>query len=341
YYAAGIEAVDLVRALGRDEAIDFDAQGDGEYAVAHSPRAAAGLAEQARARSRALGVPCRALSRDEFAERGYAGPACFGAVYYPVGFGLNPLKFVRGLARAAVRKGAVIHGGTPVLGWEKAGAGHRLATPGGTLSAKRVVIATNGYTRDGLHPGMDGVLLPAISNIIVTRPLTLDERAAHRWTTENPIWDSRHLFYYYRMLKDGRFLLGARGNTTARPEDEVAMRARLTADLGRIWPAWRAVPITHSWRGFVCLSRALAPNIGVMTDDSSVAYAVGYHGSGVAWANWSGRAAARLIAGNARPGDLLPAVVGQPLSRFPLAAFRVWYLRAAYAVYAVKDRLGL
>ncbi len=341
YFAAGVEAVDLVRALGRDEAIDFDAQGDGEYAVAHSPRAAAGLADHAAAKSLMLGLPCRALTREEFAERGYAGPECFGAIHYPVGFGLHPLKLVRGLSRAALARGAVIHGATPVLGWESAGGEHRLATPGGTLRARRVIIATNGFTRDGLHPGMDGVLLPALSNIVVTRPLSADERAAHRWTTENPVWDSRHLFYYYRMLKDGRFLLGARGNTTVRAGDEAVTRDRLTADLGRIWPAWRDVPITHAWRGFVCLSRALAPNIGVMADDSSVAYAVGYHGSGVAWANWSGRAVARLIAGNARAEEVLPAVVGQPLRRFPLAALRVWYLRAAYAAYAVKDRLGL
>jgi glycine/D-amino acid oxidase-like deaminating enzyme len=111
--------------------------------------------------------------------------------------------------------------------------------------------------------------------------------------------------------------------------------------LYRIWPGWRDVPISHAWRGFVCLSRALAPNIGLMADDPTVAYAVGYHGSGVAWANWSGRAAARLLAGNARPSDLVPAVVGQPLKRFPLAALRVWYLRAAYAKYGLQDRLGL
>lgn len=341
YFQTGIAAVELVQALGRDEGIDFDAQGDGEYAVAHSARAAEELDAYAATMTRVFGLPCQALSREAFAERGYRGPECFGAMHQPVGFGLHPLKFVRGLARVALRRGAKIYGETPVIKWEKGNSSHRIITRGGTLTAKRVIIATNGFTQDGLHKGMDGVLLPAISNIITTRPLTAEERSAHAWTTANPIWDSRHLFYYYRMLRDGRFLIGARGNTTARPEDEIAMRARLTADLYRIWPGWRDVPISHYWRGFVCLSHALAPNVGVLDDDPSVAYAVGYHGSGVAWANWSGRAAARLLADNARPAEAVPAVVGQPLRRFPLAALRVWYLRAAYAAYAVKDRLGL
>ncbi|MEX2647504.1 MAG: FAD-dependent oxidoreductase [Alphaproteobacteria bacterium] len=340
YFQTGREAVDLVRALGDEEKIDFDARGDGEFAVAHSPRAATHLADYAAAMSRVYDLPCQALSREAFAERGYRGPECFGAMFQPVGFGLHPLKLARGLARAAMRRGAVIHGETPVIHWEKTGAEHRLVTPGSTLRAKRVIVGTNGYTRDGLHPGLDGVLLPALSNIVVTRPLTADERAAHGWATDNPIWDNRHLFYYFRMLPDGRFLIGARGNTTARPADEARMQARLAADLGRLWPAWREVPITHSWRGFVCLSRSLAPNVGVMDDDPTVAYAVGYHGSGVAWANWSGRAVARLLVGNARVSELLPAVLRQPLKRFPFPAFRVWYLRAAYAMYGIKDRLG-
>jgi glycine/D-amino acid oxidase-like deaminating enzyme len=339
YYQTGREAVDLVRSLSAEEGIDFEAVGDGEYAVAPTMRAAGHLADYAATMSRVFGLRCEALSRAAFAERGFTGPECFGAMYQPVGFGLHPLKFARGLARAALRRGASIHGETPVLRWEKSSSEHRLATPGGTLRAKRVIIGTNGFTRDGLNRALDGVLLPALSSIVTTRPLSAEERARHGWRTDNPIWDNRHLFHYFRMLPDGRFLIGARGNTTARPADEAAMQATLTADIARLWPGWRDVEITHAWRGFVCLSRSLAPSIGLVEDDPTVAYAVGYHGSGVAWANWSGRAAARLLIGNAKPVDTLPAVLAQPLKRFPLARLRVWYLRAAYAMYAVKDRL--
>jgi glycine/D-amino acid oxidase-like deaminating enzyme len=210
---------------------------------------------------------------------------------------------------------------------------------GGSVRAKRVLIATNGFTEDKLHPGVAGTMLPAISNIITTRPLTEAERAAHGWATGNPIWDNRHLFFYFRMLKDGRFLIGARGNTTARPEDETIMREKLTRDVARMWPGWRDVEISHAWRGFVCLSRTLAPNVGSLADDPSVFHALAYHGSGVAWANWSGRAAARLIAGNAPAREVVPAVIAQPLRKFPLPALRVWYLRGAYFKYGLQDRL--
>ena len=49
--------------------------------------------------------------------------------------------------------------------------------PGGKVRAKQVVIAGNGYTGDRLHPAIAGRLLPALSNIIVTRPLTEAEQA--------------------------------------------------------------------------------------------------------------------------------------------------------------------
>ena len=42
--------------------------------------------------------------------------------------------------------------GSPVVGWERDGGWHRLVKPGGVLRARRVVVATNGYTPERLHP---------------------------------------------------------------------------------------------------------------------------------------------------------------------------------------------
>jgi glycine/D-amino acid oxidase-like deaminating enzyme len=251
-----------------------------------------------------------------------------------VGFALHPLKLARGLARAAIRRGAIVHGNSKVEHWETSGAVHRLRTPGGTIAARKVIVATNGYTEDRLHPAFAGVALPAISSIVVTRPLAAHELAAHGWRTGCPIWDNRHLFCYFRLLKGGRFLIGTRGNTNAAPQYESATRERLARRIAAMWPAWTGVEITHSWRGFVCLALSFAPQIGLVRDLESVAYALAYHGSGVAWANWSGRAVARLVAG---VEVAIPAVLAQPLRPFPLPALRVWYLRGAYLSYGLKD----
>ena len=338
YYRNGLEAIELVRALGRDEGIDYDAQGEGELGVAHLPSRMDGMADWAKTWSSMIGVPVEVWSRGELAERGYHAPQAFGAYYTHCGFALHPMKYARGLARACIARGVGFHGHSEVLRWERTGGKHRLVTAGGSVTADKVIVATNGFTRDRLHPGIAGTLLPALSNIIVTRPMSEDELAAHGWKTECPIWDTRNLLFYFRMLKGNRFLLGARAATRNTPEATETYRRWLIEQFQAMWPQWRHVDITHFWRGFVCLSAARVPHVGELPDDPGVWHAFAYHGGGVAWATFSGRAVARMIAGNEPAENWLSPVVRTPPRKFPLPWLRLWYLRSAYLWYAMKDR---
>ena len=65
------------------------------------------------------------------------------------------------------------------------------------------------------YPAIKGRLLPALSSIIVTRPLTEAERQSVNWMTYRKIWDTRNLLFYYRLLPDNRILFGARGGLLA------------------------------------------------------------------------------------------------------------------------------
>ncbi len=336
FFAAGIEAVELVKGIAADEGIDIDARGDGDLCVAHRRNRVAGLRAEAESLRAVTGLAYEAWSRDALAERGFRGPEAHGALYIPVGFGLNPLKYVRGLARAALRRGAKIHGESRVTGWSREGGRHRLVTPRGSLRARRVLVATNGFTRDDLNPALRGRLLPVLSNIVTTRPLTAEEHAAQGWCTDLPVYDSRKLLFYFRMLGDGRFLFGARGGSDASPAGARRMRAWMLRRLGEMFPAWKDVEVSHFWRGLICMSPRLTPHLGRLDGDASVFHSLAYHGSGVAMATWSGRAMAREIAGRANRSPI-PAVMSQPLERFPLPGLRLWYLRAAYAGYALRD----
>ncbi len=151
-----------------------------------------------------------------------------------------------------------------------------------------------------------------------------------------PVYDSRDLLFYFRMLRDGRFPLGARGGTDASPGGARRMRHWMMRRLGAMFPAWRGVETTHFWRGLICMSPTPTPHLGHLEDDPSVFYSLAYHGSGVAMAAWSGRAIAREIGGRAGR-RALPAVMTRRLKRFPLPGLRLWYLRAAYAGYTLRD----
>ena len=340
YYRNGLAAIDLVRELAETESIDYESCGDGELGVAHKASQMNGMADWAATWRDMLGVDVDVWSRDELAERGYAGPHAHGGLFTHAGFALHPMKYARGLARACIRHGVAFHGGSEVTSWRREGNDHRLVTNGGSLRARQVIVATNGFTRDRLHPGFAGTMLPALSNIIVTRPMRTDELEAHGWRTPCPVWDTRNLLFYFRLLPDNRFLLGARAATRNTPATTEKYRRWLIRRFQTMWPGWRDVDIDYFWRGFVCLAADRVPHIGQLGDDPSVWHGLAYHGGGVAWATYSGQALARMIAGNEPADRWLSAVVRQPLVRFPMAAWRLWYLRGAYVLYGLKDRYG-
>jgi glycine/D-amino acid oxidase-like deaminating enzyme len=337
FFAAQCESVDLVRGLADSEGMDIQATGQGELALAHKPNRVREFEDEHAFLVETLGCETTLLRPEELRQRGWQAANVYGGHWVPVGFGLHPMCYARALADAAVNRGAVVHGSSAVTGWETGGGRHRLITAGGSLSAGRVIIATNGYTREGLHPGLRGRTLPVLTNIVVTRPLSEAERADQGWTDTTPSVDTLKLLHYFRLLPDGRFLFGGRGGLDARPAAAAGMRAKLTREFATMFPAWRDVEITHFWRGFVNMAADLVPHVGPLPGETTVFAGLAYHGSGVAMGTWTGRALAGLAAGTTRAADL-PAMMTRPLPRYPIPALRPWYLKAAYMAYGFKDR---
>lgn len=337
FISSQVEAVDLVAGIARDNDIDIQSQGQGTLHVAHAPDRFDELKEEAEYLGGKFGLSVSLLSREEMAETHYDSTEQFGALLNRTGFGLQPMRFARGLAAAAARSGARLFGHSEVLRWERTGEGHRLITAGGSLRAKRIIVATNGFTRPIASANLAHRLIPVLSNIIVTRPMNIDELMAQNWRTDYPCSNTRNLLFYYRMLPDRRFLFGARGDLTGRPEDGAKMRSVMERRLGEVFPHWKDIPTTHYWRGFVCMNARLTPAIGQMPDDESVYFGLAYHGDGVSAAPWAGWTLARLLGGKMSLRDLPAPFKGMP-PRIPLPSLRRWYLRAALAFYHLQDR---
>jgi glycine/D-amino acid oxidase-like deaminating enzyme len=344
YYQSQVDAIELVRDLGREEAIDFQLQGDAEMTVASNPRAFRGLQIDFELQRRALGLDVTLLSREEFLEQGYESPEQFGALKLKPTFGLHPMRYVLGLAAAAERRGAVLHPHTYVAEWRKNGRDHVLETAGGRLRAKRVIVACNGFMPEHLHDTLVGRPLPFQSNIVVTRPLTNAELAAHRWCNPCPTIEARHMYVYFRMLPDQRLMLGGRGDVTGEPRSAERVFAQLQRRIAEIWPHWGDVAITHRWRGLVCFTFGLRPSIGKFPDDPTVMFGFGYHGNGVNTATWTGRELAYWLAGSNASEAIeprhLPALVRGLRPRFPLPALRRVYTRLGLAYFRLKDLVG-
>lgn len=343
YFQCQMEAVELVRSLIKDEAIDADVQGDAELVVAESDRHFAELEKKSELECRVLGLDSRMISKDEFREGGYDAPHQHGALIQRPGFGLHPLRYARGLAAAAHSHGAHLHPHSEVIEWHKEDGRHRLVTRDGEITAKRVIVACNGFMPEKLRPEISGRAMPLQSQIIVTRPLSKAEVAAHNWQTENPAVNSRHVYFYYRLLPDRRFMIGGRADFTGTERGAEVTASRLHTAFGTLWPEWKDIEVEYTWRGFVCFTRRLSPAIGRLPDDHSVYFGFGYHGTGVNNATWTGKQLAHWLAGSNQSTSHVPAhlpviMQGMP-SRFPFAFLRPTYARAGVGVHRVMDWL--
>lgn len=220
--------------------------------------------------------------------------------------------------------------------WTQGHGKHHLYTEHHEVRATRVLIATNGYTPEDLSPLHRGRVLPALSNILVTRPLTPAEMETQGWTNHTMAYDSRDLLHYFRLLPDNRFLFGGRGGTDASDAAAPLYQKQLAREFHKLFPAWAHVEVTHFWRGNVCLSFDRVPYIGSLDDQKTVWTALAYHGNGVAMGSWSGRTVARMMQDKTAPDEVSP-VITRRLAKFPLPMFRPLYLKAAYVWYGWKD----
>lgn len=338
YYAIQRDAIGVVRRLCTDLEIEAEQTGNGLITLAHRRRRAEALREEVGFMRENFGEKRIFFPREALRDRGWEGPEFHAALLEPHGFGLHPLRYLRGLAQAAAGAGVRLRSASPVVDWQRRDGSHVLVTPGGKIACRHVVFATNGYTPEALIAPLDGRLLPVVSTVLVTRVLTEDELAAQGWTSHVPSADSRTLLHYFRLLPEGRFLFGGRGTAKGTEKGEAEARSLLRADFERLFPAWKAVETTHTWQGNICTVATGTPFIGPLDREQTVWAALGYHGNGVAMGTWAGRALAGMISGD--PVALaLPAFLRRPPRRYPVPALRRLYLRAAYLVYGIGDRL--
>ncbi len=329
-------AVDHVDALLAEHAIDADRHSDGETQLAHTAHAMRDMQASAAEAAAFYGVAPEIIPVQELRLRGLNG-RFFGGITLPIGFALNPAKYYAGLVRAAQRAGASLFGQTPALSLRRIGDHWRIATPKGNLTARKVILATNGYSSEDMPNWLRARYLPVQSTIIVTRPITPDEQAQQGWTSLQMCYDSRILLHYFRLMPDGRFLFGMRGGLRATAGAEAALSHKIRKDFHALFPEWREVEITHEWSGLVCLMRRLTPFAGPVPDHPGLYAAMGYHGNGVAMGSYLGAKLADTVLGR-QPSGPFPDFLTTPPSRFPLGFFRRMLLAPAYAAATVFDR---
>lgn len=243
---------------------------------------------------------------------------------------LHPLNYARGLAQAALLKGARIHEASRVIEVSPTDPAI-IKTSSGTVRANHVVLACNGYLGN-LEPRVAGRIMPINNFIIATEPLGEDgARALIR--DDVAVQDTKFVIDYYRMSADHRLLFGGGENYSPRFPRDIA--AFVSKPMLRVFPQLEGVKIDYAWGGTLAITLKRMPHFGRLAPN--MLFAHGYSGQGINIATLGGKLIAEAIAGQAERFDCLATLNTPP---FPGGTWlRHPGMVAGMLFYALKDRL--
>src|SRR6202158_884345 len=335
-YAASLATIDCVEQIVREENIDCSFSRCVHLEVACKQAHFDGYEESAALVEREFNHELRIIPKSEL--HGEIGSDIyFGGMVDESSAGLNPARFVAGLAHAAQRGGACLYDRTRVTSVELERNNNarkfRVHTSRGSITAREVILASGAYTTDAT-PALRKKIIPIGSYIIVTEVLP-NEVARELSPRNRMIYDSKHFLYYYRLTPDNRMLFGGRAaffpetENTVRQSDEILRRGMIG-----VYPQLRDAKIEFVWGGTLDFTLDVMPHAGKI---DSMYFAAGFAGHGVAAATWFGMKLAGLICGdpNDIPFDGIP-FRGAP---FGLRSGNTWALPLAGAWYRILDSL--
>ena len=254
----------------------------------------------------------------------------FGGLLFGQSAGLHVGRFGVGLAEAAARRGARIHLDCPVVGLRRlAGQAHDVETPGGTIRARQVLLAT-GTSAIGPLGWFRRRIVPVGAFLIVTEPLPtelLDRLTPRRRNTT----DTRHFVNYFRVTPDDRLLFGGRArfaasNATSDAKSGAILRRSMIA----LFPDLADARIDYCWGGMVDMTRDRLPRAG---ERDGLFYSMGYSGHGTQMSTYMGAVMAEVLDGRVdlnpwRDFDWppIPGHFGTP-----------WFLPLVGAYYKLQD----
>ncbi|MGQ0601744.1 MAG: NAD(P)/FAD-dependent oxidoreductase [Anaerolineales bacterium] len=329
-FAASVRAIDCVEQIVREEAIECDFSRSGHLDVAWKPKHFQHFIRSAEVMVKEFNHTVRIVPRSELRNE-IGSDAYHGGLVDEASAGLNPARYVAGLARAAEKAGALLFDRARVELVEREGPMFRVSTARGTLKAGAVFVATSGYTGRAT-PKLQRKIVPIGSYIIATEPLPHDLARAVS-PRKRMIFDSKNFLYYFRLTPDNRMLFGGRAGfvpetpSTVRESAEILRRGMVN-----VYPQLHDVHVEYAWGGTLDFAFDRMPHVGQM---DGLYYALGYAGHGVALATYLGTQMAGTMCGEAIDNPF----AGLPFPGAPLGLYNgtPWFLPFAEMWYKFLD----
>ena len=271
-------------------------------------------------------------------------PTYLGGMRVRSGGGLlDPALLCWGLKRAALARGVRIHEHSPVTGLQPGKPGIVARTNQATVTARRVLLATNAYPP--LLRRLRSRVLPIYDHVLVTEPLTGAQLTAIGWRESQGMTDAGNQFHYYRRTADDRILWGGYdavyyfGNRTdSDREQRDRSHELLAAQFFQTFPQLTGLRFTHRWAGLIDSTSRFTPVFGTAMG-GRLGYAVGFTGLGVGASRFGARTALDLLAGRTTERTELELVRRKPFP-FPPEPLRYPLVQFTRAALAREDEAG-
>ncbi|MDE0334930.1 MAG: FAD-binding oxidoreductase [Defluviicoccus sp.] len=291
----------------------------GTIHAAHSPRGFRDLERRAE-EWRELGAPVELLSRPEAAEK-IGSDAYRGGLLDRRAGTINPMGYVRGLARAALGAGAHISTGVTARGLRRDGGKWIVETDRGRVSARAVVLGTNAYS-DDLWPGLRQTF--TIIHYFQVATVPLGERVGSVLPERQGLWDTAPIMFSVRRDAFDRLIVGSMGRVFG--GEKGLSRRWAERRLRSVFPSLGLVEFEKAWFGQIAMTPDHLPRIHRLAD--GLYTPIGYNGRGIAPGTVFGRAMAELLAGGQE--EDLPLPVSEP-ARDRLAPVKSRLYKLAFA----------
>jgi len=328
-YRDTLEGYETVKRLIAAEGIDCSFREVGHLELAFAASHMRDLRQQ-RESLASVGIATLVVPREKIRTE-IGSDAYHGALVVPDSALLHPGRYFAGLVEATDRAGADLHEGVRARRIRRGPDGRFVVeTERGTILARDVLVATNGYT-DGVAPSLRRRIIPIGSYIIASEPLP-DDLVADISPRGRAFFDTKNFLYYWHISADRRMVFG--GRASFMPSSVERTAAILHRGLLRVHPQMAGYRIDYAWGGNVGFTFDRMPHAGRTAQ--GIAYAMGCCGTGVALMTHLGTAMGRWLAGGDAP---VLSKLKFPLVPAPYEG-RPWFLPIVGEWYRLKDGMA-
>ena len=305
--ALGLENLQEIAETVEKEGIDCQLERNGTISVATAEWQIAELEEIA-GLSRRYGHEVELLDADALAGLVRSPTYLAGLLAKGHTALVNPARLAWGLAEACERRGVRLFEQTKVVSVSRSGSGLRLETPHGAIQADKAVLATNAFRP--LVRRVRPYILPVYDYVLVTEPLSADQKDAIGWRGRQGLSDSGNQFHYYRLTADDRILFGgydAVYHYANGLRDELDRRPatfdKLADHLVETFPVLDGIGFTHAWGGAIDTCSRFFAFYGTAFAKRA-AYAAGFTGLGVGATRFAAKVMLELLEGGGELSEL-------------------------------------